>query len=223
MKQLHATFFTCCVITFIYMCSMYTLSAQPTCYTIDMHIPQTSKACGLTAYYKGKPLNLCNSFCILPEKEKRLTFCYVIAEEADINVRGNSVLNLKRSANKHDIAWYDLTLSIDNPNAEPTYMWKIEEKSIDTMPVNFPDHVIFIQTHPSNIEKIEYTNKDSLGDSIIHLPTIFLKENINFSKSLHATMASIDLRTFNTPEKNAVCVPNAQTIISLPVTRAYDQ
>jgi len=199
------------------------LSAQQQCYTIDMHIPQTSKACGLTAYYKGKPLNLSNSFCVLPEKEKRLTFCYVIAEEAEINARGNTILNLKRNTNKHDIAWYDLTLSIDNPDSEPTYTWKIEEKNMDNMPINFPDHVIFIQTNPSNIEKIEYTNKDSLGDSIIHLPTIFLKEHIDFSTSLHATMASIDLRTFNSPEQNAVCIPNAQTIVSLPIVRAYDK
>ena len=107
MNKLSVTIFTYCIV-YICICNFYTLCAQPNCYTIDMHIPQTSKTCGLTAYYKGKPLNLSNSFCILPEKEKRLTFCDVISEEADINVRGNTVLNLKRS-NNQAIAWHDLT------------------------------------------------------------------------------------------------------------------
>ena len=185
-------------------------------FVMNLHIPASTRATGLCAYYKGYPLQLSNALCILPEQDKRLTFSYVITEEVDVKARGNTVQCLKR---KSDIAckWYDLTLTIDDSGEDSTYSWTVEEKKGVRMPECLPDHAILIQVDPNLIDRIESVQDTPLESDIVYLPTIFLKEDEDFSqKSVCAVLASIDLRTMHREPERTIQIPNNKTAITMP-------
>lgn len=183
----------------------------------------------LLGWYKGKPLDLKDHWCIIREDEETVAFSLVITPEIKFISRGNNVAYLKRLPDQ-PCKWYDLTLHIDHN--KQIYYWEIEEKSLSEVPLRLPEHTIAIQTNPDFIDKVEEVieltdseeepSKEAFKTHTIDLPMIFIKKNLTkiaFQQaSVYPLLASLDLKTIHREAKKAIKHDQA-LVVSMIVTQ----
>ena len=199
-------------------------------YVLKFQFPATlTSTPELRGWYKGKPLDLRDHWCIIREEDETVAFSLVITPEIKFKSRGNNVDYLKRIS-EQPCKWYDLTLHIDH-NKQTCY-WEIEEKGLDEVPLRLPLHTIAIQTNPDIIDKVEEIVESSESDdsphrescktNVINLPMIFIKKNLikaDFQEaSIYPLMASIDLRTIHQEAKKIIRQDQA-LIVSMVVAQ----
>lgn len=193
-------------------------------YVLRLQLPPAINGNHLKAYYKGSCLEL-DSWCLLPEDQRCLTFSLIITPaEIEPVCEGNTTRYLRRNP-KAACAWYDLTLEID-PHHKSGYTWNIEKKDLSKVPSRLPEHSILIYTNPEYIDSIKQMETErpagfSSDTMVINFPTIIFKKTIDkevFEETaVTALLASLDLDTIHARVKTA-SKKDAQVVLSMMST-----
>lgn len=174
-------------------------------YIARVQTPPAVKSNQIKAYYKGTLLSFDDSWCLIPEDQKCLTFSIIITPaEIQPVCEGNTTRYLKRNANTA-CSWYDLTLNLD-PQSKGGYTWTIEKKNSTDMPLRLPERSILLYTNPEYIEAIQHNETEkpvsfSTETLVINFPTIIFSKKINSADyeetAVTALLASLDLDTIH--------------------------
>lgn len=174
-------------------------------YIARIQLPPSIKGNQIKAYYKGTLLKFEDSWCLVPEDQKCLTFSLIVTPaEIEPVCEGNTTRYLKRNL-RADCAWYDLTLEID-PHHKSGYLWHIEKKNLADVPTRLPEHSILLYTNPDYIEAVQQMETEkpagfSAETMVINFPTIIFKRTIDkeaFEETaVTALLASLDLDTIH--------------------------
>lgn len=201
--------YRCAVICAMLISNIWSSQDVAYSYIARIQLPPRVKSNQIKAYYKGTLLKFDDSWCLIPEDQKSLTFSLIITPaEIEPVSEGNTTRYLKRNSSA-PCAWYDLTLEID-PHHKNGYHWLIEKKNLTDVPTRLPEHSILLYTDPEHIEKVEHieTKKPAgfaLKTMIINLPTVVFKETIDHvafeEAAVTALLASLDLDTIHSRVK----------------------
>jgi hypothetical protein len=176
-------------------------------YIVKIKLPPTitDAAANIHAYYRGQEFKFDTGCIMLSKKHERLAFSIIITPELEYKAIKNNIRYLKR-VDGLPCRWFDLTLSFAPHH---NYVWHIEERPLDDVPLRIPDHAIVIQTNPALIDALDEQPRHedeekiikNVHAKVIHFPTIIFKKDLQKKEfeeaSIHSLLAACDIRAIH--------------------------
>lgn len=204
-----------------------------TSYILRVRYPNTiTKQPNLRAYYKGYKYEIGNMGIITDQAEANTLFI-VITDQIKHKCENERIQYLERIANNPCRAFF---LSSKTTNSD-TSQWQIAEENIQNVPLRLPEDAMVILLDANMIETLkespnkfiedfkknhEYNPNDSKR-TIVYLPELIIKENINQSQidlaSAYASLCCIDLEALHVSPKKEVKIERERIVELAPLSQ----